>query len=162
MASVNKYELKFRDKYWIHSNGEVDKIGSSSHWDFVHSNPERFGLPVGHVKKVINNNILKNHFRVGYSFGPPLGILIYIETYYTDNNTLFILKKYMPPEIPREGVRLLWASIELPELWTTADRFFKSISVEQLTQKGVPEYHKTITQFREIIREMLLNTNKRG
>jgi hypothetical protein len=138
-------------KYWIHSDGTVDKGGAfDTHLGMFTQNRERFGVPEG---KTLTKDVYKKHFRVGYD---TVTGKAYIETYKIDNKTFSILKRYMPSEIPRM-VSIAWAQkINNDYLNITGDRFFKAKNLEQLLQKDMPEYHKTITQFRECLRDLFI------
>jgi hypothetical protein len=147
-------------RYWIHADGKIDKLNvNRDHYDFVDRNPEKFGLPPGRMPdmKTDYKNILKDHFRVGYI--RELNKL-YLETYRRDDKTYSILKRYIPSAIPRHGVEVYWSQVADPHLeylTTTADKFFNAQNVAQLLQTDMPEYHKTITQFRETSKTSIRN-----
>jgi hypothetical protein len=159
------------EQYWLHiDTGELDKV-PYEHMDYIHRVPHKFGLTDKDVKVLkrgsqghgkLMKKLFEKHFRRGMAVPTHRAPYVYFQTAKKDDNTFRILKRYLPKKwlnYNPANTEVRWESnsdylvyLNLTEKpLTNLKQFMKSNTVDQLYQVGMPEYHKTISQYRESI-----------
>jgi len=164
------------ERYWLHvDTGELDKVPPAyEHMDYVYRVPHKFGLTDKDAKVLkwagsskLMKKLFEKHYRMGIVVPNYRAPYVYFQTAYKDDGTLKILKKHIPKEwlgYNPANTEVRWDSglnylayLDLRgKALTNLKRFMESNTVNQLYQIGMPEYHKTITMYRESIRNIIL------